>query len=173
VEERSMKSDDPRLKVNLQQIAERSKLLDELRVAVIKGHVVMEEALDSFLEAALPNPEQLEQLRPQFRVKGYLALSLALGADKDEVWPLFWAVTELRNKIAHKIDSNEIDPKMKYVRTVYTRFLSPQEQTRAEKLKDSEIAMEACQYCAGFLATIADDARARRAIIKQHWKPSR
>ena len=166
-----MKGDDAELQKKLKEIAERSKKIDELRVAVIKGHLIVEETLDAFIEASLFNPEQLKTERLNFHTKGSLALSLSLQEDQDQHWSVFWAVNQLRNKIAHKLDSEEIEEKMKFLRNAYIRTLSSKQAEHAEKLSDKEIVDAACYLTAGFLATLAQDAKTRRRIIDEHWKP--
>jgi hypothetical protein len=165
-----VKADDARLTAKIKEITERAKKIDELRLGVIKGHLMLEETLDAYLEASMFHPEHLKEARLTFHAKGHLAWAMSLNQDKDTLWYLLWTVNELRNKIAHKLDSDEIEGKMKYVRTSYIRYLSPQQAKHAETLSDPHIAEAACQLCAGFLSTLMEDAKSRRGTIDQHWK---
>jgi hypothetical protein len=36
--------------------------------------------------------------------KGKLAVALSLKEDKDRIWNVFWALNQLRNKIAHNVE---------------------------------------------------------------------
>jgi hypothetical protein len=87
-----------------------------LSVAASKGHLIVEEALDKFLDAALFNPAPVWGEDPEFYFKGKLALSLGYKRDKDQLWSVLWAINQLRNKIAHELDSKKIDEKMQYLR---------------------------------------------------------
>lgn len=77
-----MKPDDEEFKRRIETIVERGKKIDELRVTTIKGHLILEEALDAFIDASLFYPEQLDSVTFNFHQKGHLALSLSLGLEK-------------------------------------------------------------------------------------------
>jgi hypothetical protein len=103
-------------------------------------------------------------------VKGNIAISLAAGRGRDEMWPVFWAIGQLRNTLAHKIDSEEIDEKMGYLRKVYIEALEHKPAEYVRTLKDKDLADQACSVCAGFLGQLTSEAKTRRGIIDQHWK---
>lgn len=166
-----MKIDDPELQKKIKEAVERKKKIDELRLAVLEGHLLMEEALDEFVEASMFHPEHLNHVNPNFHTKGHLALALSLQQDKDPFWTVFWAINQLRNKIAHKLDSTDIQEKMKYLRQCYLSVLSPEQKAYAEQQLDKYIVEVSCQVCTGFLATLTEDAKARRKIIDQRWTP--
>jgi hypothetical protein len=165
-----MKPDDEEFKKRIETIVERGKKIDELRVTTIKGHLILEEALDTFIDASLFYPEQLDSVTFNFHQKGHLALSLSLGLEKDEFWSVFWAINQLRNKIAHKLDSKEIEEKVKLLRRAFLKVLSERQRSDVEKFSDNQIVNEACYVTAGFLAMLTDDARGRRRAIDEHWK---
>ncbi len=149
---------------------ERRKKIIDLRLAVLEGQLLMEEALNAFLEAALFNPEHLKLDRTNFSTKGNVAISLAAGRGRDDMWAVFWAIGQLRNKLAHKIESEEIDKKMEFLREVYIRALEPKPAEYAKTLDDKDLADQACGVCAGFLGQLASEAKTRRGIIDQHWR---
>jgi hypothetical protein len=165
-----MKSDDERLALNWKELIERRKKIDDLRLAVISGHLMMEETLDRFLEASVYNPEKLKDANLGFRQKGYLAWALARFMATDELWYVLWSINELRNRIAHDLDAADIQAKMKYLRQQYVRALSLAQAKDAESQPDHVVAESACLLCAGFLATLTDHARKRREHLNQ-WMP--
>jgi hypothetical protein len=166
-----MKTDNADFKKRMEEARERVKKLDELRVAVIKWHLLVEEALDTFLAASLYNPGYLSIDRMNFHLKGNLALALSLKGDKDALWAVFWALNQLRNKIAHKVDStDEIDEKMKYLRKTYIGALLSNQTADAEKRTDAEIVEDASILIMGLIGQLALDARDRQGIIDQQWK---
>jgi len=120
-----MKLTEAEIKERVAAAQERRKKLVDLRLAVLEGHLIMEEALNGFLETSMFNPGEVKLDRTNFHVKGSFAVSLAASRGKDELWAAFWAINQLRNKIAHNIDSEEIDEKMEYLRKVYIAALEP------------------------------------------------
>ena len=148
---------------------ERRKKIVDLRRAALEGHLLMEEALNALLEACLFNPE-LKLNRTNFHLKGELAVSLAAGRGTDEIWAVFWAINQLRNKMAHNLDSKEIDEKMAYLRKAYIAVLGPAAAAHAETQTDKQIVDDACSVCAGFLGQLTSEARIRRAIIDKYWE---
>jgi hypothetical protein len=163
-----MKTDGAEFKKRVEEAKERLKKLDELRIEAIKGHVLIEEAMDAFLDASLFYPDYVRGERLNFHFKGNLALSL--NEDKDSLWKVFWAMNELRNKIAHKIDSNEIEDKKTYLRKAFIDSLESNQKADVEKLSDPDMVKEASILVAGLFGQLALDARGRRGIIDEHWK---
>jgi hypothetical protein len=147
----------------------RQKIVD-LKLAVLEGHLVIEESLNGFIEASLFNPAELNLERVNFHTKGNFAVSLAANRAKDEMWAVLWAINQLRNKVAHKIDSEEIDEKMAFLRKVYIAALEPRPAEYAKTLGDKDLVDQACGVCTGFLGQLASEAKTRRGIIDQYWK---
>jgi hypothetical protein len=148
---------------------ERRKKIIDLRLAVLEGHLLMEEALNGFLEASLFNPEQLNATRVNFHTKGNFAVSLAARRDKDEMWAVLWSINQLRNELAHNLDSKKIDERLSFLRKTYVDALEPKPAEYAKTQPDKDLVDSACGVCAGFLGQLASEAKARRTIIDQHW----
>jgi hypothetical protein len=165
-----MKTDSAEFKKRMDEAREGVKKLDELRVAVIKWHLLVEQALDSFLSTSLFNPEHMSIDRMNFHPKGNLALALSLKEDKDPIWAVFWAVNQLRNKIAHNVESKVVEEKMKFLRKTYIDTLSRDQAAEAEKKSDTQIVEDASVLAMGLLGQLSLDAGGRRGIIDQHWK---
>jgi hypothetical protein len=140
----------------------REKKLDELRVAVIKWHLLVEGALDDFLTLAFFNPQHLKLDRMNFHLKGNLALALSLKGDTDPFWGVLWALN-LRNKIAHNVEPKEVDEKMKYLRKTYIEALEPSQRADAEKKADNQVVEDASILVIGFIGNIAMGTYGRRA----------
>jgi hypothetical protein len=58
-----MKTDDPRLQKALKEYKERAKKMDALTLAVIKGHLLVEQAMDELIAASVFHPEFLRESR--------------------------------------------------------------------------------------------------------------
>ena len=54
-----MRADDPRLEASRKIMEERVKGFNALMLNVIQGHIIIEQALDTFLASSFSNPEQL------------------------------------------------------------------------------------------------------------------
>jgi len=96
-----------------------------------------------------------------FARKGDLAIALAPGEENDRWWQVFWAVNQVRNTIAHKIDSNEISDKIKFLRDEFVKVLNEEQAKYVETLSEETLVDIACQNCAGFLGMLEEDAKAR------------
>jgi hypothetical protein len=164
------KLSEEEIKTRIAAAQERRKKIVDLRLGVLEGHLVMEEALNGFLEASLFNPAELNLERVNFHVKGNFSVSLAASRGKDEMWAVLWAINQLRNKLAHNLDSEEIDEKMVFLRKTYVAALEPKPAEHAKSLSDKDLVDQACGVCTGFLAQLASEAKVRRAIVDQHWK---
>lgn len=103
--------------------------------------------------------------------KGHICEALSLDRNNDDVWKVFWAVNQLRNKIAHTLSIGEIQEKMERLKRTYFDMLTPKQVESLKDQPDEYIALSACSICAGFIANITEDAKARAKIIAEHWKP--
>jgi hypothetical protein len=70
------------------------------------------------------------------------------------------------------VQTDEIQKKMDRVRKVYLEVLTRKQAEGVKNLPDDQIAASACYLAAGFLASMASDAKSRRAVIDKHWKPA-
>jgi hypothetical protein len=166
-----MKTDDPRLTKSLKEAIERGKQMNALTLAVIRGHLLLEQAMDEFIRASLFHPQHVQQSRFQFLHKAQICKSMSLNQDGDAIWELVWDGNELRNKIAHSLSSDEIKKKMDRVRRVYLEVITPDQRKGVENDSDDRIAEAAFYLCAGFLATLREDAKSRRRLIEEQSKP--
>ncbi|MGJ5175273.1 hypothetical protein ACQR16_10130 [Bradyrhizobium oligotrophicum] len=164
------KLSEEEVKKRIAAAQERRKKIIDLRLAVLEGNLVVEEALNGFLEAALFNPEHLNIPRINFSNKGNFAISLAAARGKDEMWDVLWAINQLRNELAHNIDSKKIDEKVAFLRKTYVAALEPKPAEYAKTLSDKDLVDQACSVCAGFLGQLTSEAKMRRGIVDQHWK---
>ena len=147
----TVKLGEEEIKKRVAAAQERRKKIVDLRLAVLGGHLLMEEALNGFLEASLFNPEQLNATRVNFHTKGNFAISLAAKREKDEMWAVLWAVNQLRNELAHNLDFKKIDERMSFLRKTYIDALQPKPAEHAKTLSDKDLVDAACGVCAGFL----------------------
>jgi hypothetical protein len=166
-----MKTDDPRLQKALKEYKERAKKMDALTLAVIKGHLLVEQAMDELIAASVFHPEFLRESRLQFRHKICLCQSMGLNEQNEKMWPLLMQANVLRNAIAHGKSADNIKSAAGSVRSMYASVLGAQAKDLNTQLDDQVVA-DALFHCSGFLTAVAEDAKARRKIIDEHWNPS-
>lgn len=166
-----MRTDDPRLEASRNAMEERVKKYNALMLAVVKGHMAIEQAIDGFLEVSVFHPEHVRENRFNFSHKLQVCRSMSLKQNEDRLWSVIWAANALRNEIAHDVQTDEIHKKMDRLRRVYLEVLTPQQAEGVKDLPDDKIAESACYLSAGFLASMEGDAKERRAVIDKHWKP--
>jgi hypothetical protein len=135
---------------------------------------VMEEALNGFIEASLFNPEQLKLARTNFHLKGDFAVSLAANRGKDEMWAVFWAINQLRNEIAHNLDSKKIDEKMSFLRKTYSDALEPNPAAYAKTQTDKDLVDSACLRWLPWATDFGskDPARDNRSALERPVGPT-
>jgi hypothetical protein len=162
-----MDRDSKEFKDKVREVVEIGKRLDELRVAVLKAHAVVEGILDSFIEVSVFHPQHLDLQYTNFHTKASVAQSLCLDEDKNPLWDVLWALNQLRNKVAHNAETGVIDEKMKILRTAYMKTVSGQRAEEAKKFLDTKLLEEASYDCGGFLGMSGLHARSRRAVIDE------
>ncbi|MCW5694851.1 MAG: hypothetical protein KIT48_21040 [Pseudolabrys sp.] len=166
-----MKTDDPRLEVGRKAMEERVKKFNDLMLATLKGHLVVEQALDSFLASSLSNADHIRGIKLTFNHKAQLCRALSFDQERDGLWDVVRAANRLRNQVAHDLNIEKIQTKMDELRKVYLGTLTPKQAKGLEEESDPSIVESACVLCAGFFATIEDDAKGRRGVVDKHWKP--
>lgn len=93
-----------------EQIADRfSRLMSRLQdmtLLVLKGHLLIEEQLEYFLEQAARAPRQLMDARLTYAQK--LQLVRALCGMSGEEFDFAKAISAIRNSLAHRADADEL-----------------------------------------------------------------
>jgi hypothetical protein len=151
---------------------ERIENMDKLQLTVSKAHLAIEQAMDEFITAAMPHPESvLTENRFSFSRKGHICEAFSLDKNNEDIWKVFWAVNQLRNKIAHTLSPEEILDKMERLKKTYLGILTPKQVETMKDKPNDYIALAACSTCAGYIGNLTEDARARAETLEEHWKP--
>src|SRR5688572_24507105 len=98
-----MKTNDPLLEATRHELFERVKRMDELLVTIVKNHIGLEQVMSEFLEASGKEPEKMT-----FYEKIEACEEQAPQEVEAPLWKVFYAVNELRNKIAHTYDEKKV-----------------------------------------------------------------
>ena len=166
-----MRTDDERLEKARNEMVERIAKFNALMLEVMKGHLVVEQAMDAFLSAALFKHEYVRDGRFNFSQKAQMCRALSSCEDTDDLWEVIWGINSVRNQVADDLDVDEIRKKMDKLRKTFFDTLTPKQVAGLKEQSDDYIAQSACVISAGFLATLKDDAEKRRKIIDENWKP--
>ena len=93
----------PELSDSMRRFRQEMEDVDELVHVLLKGHLLLEEALTRILEQYIFQREYLGETRLSFHQKMLLGRSLCLRKHSLGEWDLLAAINTLRNEIAHKI----------------------------------------------------------------------
>ena len=102
--------------------AERRERINSLMLAVIQSHLLLEQFIEGLLDAADVNCDDLT-----FFKKAKAGQEIHAEEIEDWVWLLVFACNELRNKIAHTFDQDQIKVKMDAVREKSLATLQPRD----------------------------------------------
>ena len=84
---------------------------DEITLLTLKGHLLVEEELDEIIRNKCRSPEHLGKVGFPFYAKARLARAL-VGGDAP-VWGCIDALNSLRNELAHKLQSQKLQGKLR------------------------------------------------------------
>jgi len=152
-----VKSDDPRLEESRKKALERVQKANDMILAALKNHLVVELFMNDFLDVSRKKHDELT-----FAEKAKLCEELKPGEIDPPIWKVLDAANKLRNKIAHTLDQQKIQSKIDVLRVAYIAALTPTQAKAAEKLDDVRIAGEAFQLCGAYLVAATDAVRSRK-----------
>ena len=145
---------------------EKMQAVDDVVHVLVKGHLLIEEALTRVIEPHLFHPEYLSDASLRFYQKSSIARALCLRKDKLGEWTLMHAINALRNTLAHKLQSEERDKRVARVRRTYFKEAPDSPDVAAlREASDATVIVAACAHCVGFLASLESDAKALRQTI--------
>lgn len=140
--------------------------VDEVAHVLLKGHLLLEEALSAVIDQYVFHREHLTEARLSFAQKMHLAKALCLRKNGFGEWELIAALNSLRNNLAHRLKSDERQKKLAQVKEIYFREAAGFERILGlRKEQDPVILFNACAHCAGFLSTFLADSRGFRQMI--------
>jgi hypothetical protein len=152
-----VKADDPRLEESRKKALERVQKVNDIILAVLKNHLVVEQFMNDFLGVSGRKHRRLTFDEKSKRCK---------GLNPAEIGPPIWKVLDagnaLRNKIAHTLDQSQIQSKMDELRAAFLAALTPEQAEGMKELDDARIAGEAFQLCGAYLVAATDAVRSRK-----------
>jgi len=113
-------------------------------LVVLKGHLLVEQEINSLLEAKLPNPDVLklrEVKGPRFFHKVCLLKALIPKPKPVKLWVIIEKLNKLRNKFAHNLSPDDVGKEIDKFTDDAEQVFAPTEVANAMK-KAMEYAME-------------------------------
>lgn len=138
--------------------------VDQLAQIVLKGHLIIESALENIIQAFFFHPAHILERRLPFHHKVAICRSLCLRKDQERTWELIEAINAVRNEIAHKLDGKILGPKVARVKELYLAEGYPA-KVDGKDLSDDLIVLNGCSACVGFLGRFEEDVKALRGHI--------
>lgn len=139
----------PELLRSIERFRKEMANVDEVAHVLLKGHLLLEEAISLVLDQYVFHREHLGDARLSFHQKALLARSLCLRKNLVGEWELIAAINTLRNDLAHKLNSPERERKLAKVKELYFReaaSFSGIEEVKKEP--DAVVLFNACAHCA-------------------------
>jgi len=85
---------------------------DDMTLLVLKAHLLIEEQLISILEDCVRDQDALNDARLSFSQRLQLVKAMKYEEKNLWVWTAIQKLNELRNELAHKIDSSKVESKV-------------------------------------------------------------
>ena len=158
-----------------QKFTEHFQEVDGSAQIMLKGHLLVEEALEAIIGKFVFHPEFIEDASLRFPQKIDIARSMSLDEHNNEMWQLGIAINSLRNELAHSLKSDKRQRKTRTLIDLYVRLL--EDNTDRHK-DDSEevILMFAISFFLGFLCSFQNEVERFRSVVDEMdriWNPHR
>jgi hypothetical protein len=156
------KRPDPTLKRFVEQI----NAVDKLSVVILKGDLLIEEALDRITKKFVHHGDHLEKADPRFFQLVAIARSMSLDDQDNSMWNLILAINGLRNQLAHSLDTAKRRAKFDRLKTLYLAEAAGAPAPISDaNLPDHKLAMYAVAMSLGFLASFKEEVDRFRHVV--------
>ncbi len=146
---------------------------DPLQQVVLKGHLVIEAALDNIITTIFFHPEYVFRARIGFAQKVALARAYGLRKAGNSMWNLILSINEARNEVAHNLAGERRSNKLDQLRRIFLSEVTDEMREKfmsdginVDKADGQTIVALACFLCAGFLSSYEDDVATLRSFIE-------
>lgn len=105
-----------KFKQNMESNEQRRKKFfpksDDLLAIVLRGHLLVEERLDTLNGHYFRFPTYYEEAKLSFHKKLLIAKAQVIAPNPDFIFPVLFKLNELRNNLAHNLDSPKLTKKV-------------------------------------------------------------
>jgi len=150
-----------------------NELLDKIdltALTVLKGHLVIEERLNTILEHYVFNADRLDTARLSFQQKLELCRGFAIGKSDASIWELIAVVNRLRNAYAHSLDASRHEKALQAFDQAFKREMTEISAKNPQVLDSPDIVTKikmACAMCLGYLRRFEEDSKRYRDTVDQ------
>jgi hypothetical protein len=146
------------------KIEEHFAQVDETVLVVLKGHLLIEEALDTIISRFVFHPEFIQAANLRFAQKLSIARSISLDEHNNEMWGLASGLNSLRNELAHSLHSPKREARIQAVVDLYFR-LANDAPVDVRNQPEHVVLFFAIGFFLGFLSSFqAETERFRRLL---------
>jgi hypothetical protein len=141
--------------------------VDEITHVVLKGHLLIEETLTNTIALHMFHPEHFHDAKLSFDKKISLGRALCLRKNRLGEWDMLVALNELRNVLAHNLNSPKQQAKINRLRTLTLKETDqfPEVGKYLNDNGDKEMIIYSCGHILGFLERFEEDAKQLRTIL--------
>jgi hypothetical protein len=151
-----------------QRFEEHFRSLDETTLVVLKGHLLIEEMLDSIISNFVFHPEFVEAAKLRFAQKVSVARSMSLDDHENEMWEIAVTLNGLRNELAHSLNSPKRATKTKAVIDLFFRQAADMENFSKLKEEPESVGLSyAVAFFLGFLSSFKEEVKRFRAYVDE------
>ncbi len=134
-------------------------VLDDLGQIVLKGHLLIEKALNNVITAIFAHPEYVEGGNFGFAQKVRIVRAYAPGTDSADMWGRISTINGLRNEIAHNLDHSGRKRRIEELHRYMVGDITPELLKTPEGLNTPAGALIVCLECLGFLSSLEAKVR--------------
>lgn len=140
--------------------------VDAIAQVVLKGHLLIEESLDTILSKFVFHPEHLQNANLRFVQKMELARSISMDEKNNEMWELAMAINILRNELSHSLKSEKRHQKTQRIIDLYLKLSENVEYTEQHKHESEErVLILAASYILGFLSSFEAEVDRFKSLV--------
>lgn len=147
---------------------------DDLELIVLKGHLLLEERLETILRLQIAHGGDLEKARLSFTQKVDLARAMSRRAHDSELWDIIFQVNSIRNDLVHHLEPPKLTSKIDNLTRLYLDSVGSLDEMREfEMISTAEKLRSVLVYLLGFLGEYEDDVTLQRGVFDRLYAAER
>ena len=149
----------------LARLEEHLRYVDESVLVILKGHLVIEEALSEIISTFVFHGEHLEGARITFAQKVAIARSMSLDEHNNEMWQLVLAINSLRNELAHALHSPKRVAKTTALIELHKKLKGSTATSNGNEVPEHVLLSFAVSFSLGFLSGFIEEVRRFKSML--------
>ena len=158
---------DETLREKTNRLAKVFGNVDRETLVVLKGHLLIEESLNSIIETFVHHAEKMQNAKLSFFQKVHIAKSMSLTEHESSAWILIEHINSLRNDFAHKLESEKRAAKIENLKKLYALECKDNEFTEDPTAEDNSLFIgDVVAFCLGFLGSFEAEVMRFKEIVQ-------